>query len=173
MKNLENTHDMGGLIVLVHPFSNRTGIYLLKNRHPKIKFKREEENYFLKIERMLKEDSREIIITQPLWDLERLQEYIKTINSQGKRDIIATPGDSYTGDNPTPYIGWKDFNENLSKRKEINIIVCGAQLGIFPSLFFGQKYGYCVGTTYNEIKKGTRNKHVFLEKDLCLVYNKK
>jgi hypothetical protein len=159
------------LLLIVHPFSNKKGIYYLDKNFQDIEFSNKEQAYFERIKQLIGKDTRNAIITQPYWDYNRLKKYLEKINPLGKREILATHGKPYECDYPMPLIGWEQLIENLKEIDQERIVICGAQLGIWQTLFNKDHVGHCVGRTYNNLKKKIKNKNIRLERELCLVYD--
>lgn len=171
MKNLKEKTQQEELLLIVHPFSSKKGTYDVNKNFQDIFFSNQEQDYFEKIKQIIKKDTRSAIITQPHWDYNRLKKYIEQINPLGKREILTTPGEPYGRNYPIPLIGWEKFIEELKKINNKEIIICGAQLGIWKGIFNKDYFGHCVGGTYNNLKKKIKNKNIKIDRELCLVYD--
>ncbi len=175
MKNLDTLKkekEKNELLLIVHPFSNRTNKFYNPARNEDYSdFTTIEKSYLDKIKNVVRQDQREAIITQPLWALDDMKEYLKRISPFMKRTILPTHGSLIKEDSPEPIQGWKLLIKLLSEVEQENIVICGAQLGIWGGRFHKDYFGYCVGGTYASLKKGVKNKNITLERELCLIYD--
>jgi hypothetical protein len=158
------------LYLVVHPFSNRWSTFDALN-FPETKFSlKEERGYLEKILFLLKNQQSPLVITQPDWYFSEAVKKLDSLNSAVQRYIVETPGDIWEGDIPKPKIGWEKFANFLQLFESKIIVVCGAQLKIRKEGPF-KEYVYCVGETYNQLKRRIKHRNIRLEKELCLTYD--
>lgn len=173
MKDLSRNIKETELLLIVHPFSTQRGFYSNSKKTQDIHFSKEEREYFKKIKKVIQEDERDVIITQPYWDYSSMKSYIQDTKLSQKREILVTQGNPNLSDSPEPLTGWKELIKRLRESGKEKIIICGSQLGVWQTIFSKDYFGYCVGVTYNLLNKKIKNKKIELRQELCLVYNYK